>query len=509
MRLLDSRTIAETGVPGVSLMRNAGQLAASAVLEYIHALAGNGVPVRNIVFLAGKGNNGGDAFVAAKTLFETGEFSIFLHCMPREESLSQDAFTVFGELPEELKKRIKYSLTEEDLSRPGTLIVDGLLGTGFRGELKDDCGKWIFLANASGHHIVSLDIPSGMEADTGKSGAHAIEADLTLTMANPKKGMLSPEGALLCGRIQVLDIGIPGTFADEIADFEECTVLSDVKKSFPKEKADIHKYERGHVLVLGGSCLYSGAPLLAGEAAARTGAGLVSIAVPGGTLLEGRMIPRALMIRKTGGKGFFSASCWEEIGTLAEKADVIVVGPGMGTNGESIPFLRNVLRSGKRVLADADALNLLAGNPELFRERTCEELVLTPHEGEMRRLEKALSLDSTLPREERARRLAAKVRAFVILKGVRSIVCTPEGKTAVNLSGSPALATAGSGDVLAGICGALLLEKDPEPFTALRAAVFLHGLAGELADPSGSRGVLADDLLERIAPAMRKISPRA
>ncbi|MBP5182586.1 MAG: NAD(P)H-hydrate dehydratase, partial [Lentisphaeria bacterium] len=379
----------------------------------------------------------------------------------------------------------------------------------FHGELKGDHGKWICLANASEHHIVALDIPSVREADTGKRGAHAVEADLTLTMANPKKGMLSPEGALLCGRIQVLDIGIPETFADEIADFQECTVLSDVKKCFPKEKADIHKYERGHVLVLGGSCLYSGAPLLAGEAAARTGAGLVSVVVPEGTLLEGRMIPKALMIRKTGGKGFFSSSCWEEIGSLAEKAGVIVVGPGMGTNGESVPFLRDVLRTEKRVIADADALNLLAENPELFQERTCKELVLTPHEGEMRRLEKTLSLDSALPREERTKRLAAKVHAFVVCKGVRTIVCSPEGRKAVNLSGSPALATAGSGDVLAGICGALLLKKDQELFTALRAAVFLHGLAGELADPSGSRGVLADDLLWYIAPAMRKISPRA
>ena len=507
MRLLDSRTIQEEGISGEKLMKTAGILLASAILQYIEELSGNGINVRHIVFLAGKGNNAGDAFVAAKMLYDTRLYQISLHCMVKEDSLSGDALTVFQEMPSDLKNRIKYSLEKEDLINCD-LIIDGLLGTGFRGELRGDYGKWIAEANHSGCHIVAIDLPSGMEADTGKSASEAIHADLTVTMANPKKGMLTEEGAELCGRIRVMDIGIPERLEKDIAESRECTTFSDVKHHFEKEKNNIHKNSRGHVLVAGGCSLYCGAPLLAGESALRTGAGLVSILVPEGTEIFGNT-PKALMIRHISGnrEGFFNSSSIEEAYPAVEKADSIVIGPGMGLHRESLPFLEYILQQEKYVVADADALNLLAQDIQLFNTKKCT-LILTPHEGEMRRLEKAFSLASTLPREERVRNMAEKTSAYIIFKGIRTIVCTPEGKQAVNLSGCPALATAGSGDVLAGICGAML-KKDKDIFSSLRASVFLHGLTGEMANPTGSRGVIADDLLTMTAPAMRKINPKA
>lgn len=507
MRLLDSRTIQEEGISGERLMKRAGTALACAIMEYIGELSGNGINVRSMVFLAGKGNNAGDAFVAAKMLFDTHLYQIYLHCMVKEESLSGDALTVFKEMPSELKSRIKYSLEKEDLTSCD-LIIDGLLGTGFRGELRNDYGKWIAAANAANCHIVAIDLPSGMEANTGKSASSAIHADLTITMANPKKGMLTEEGAALCGRIRVMDIGIPEKFEKEISSFKECTTFSDVKNLFDKEKNNIHKNSRGHVLILGGCSLYSGAPLLAGESALRAGAGLVSILLPKGTEASGNT-PKALMIRHISGnkEGFFDSSSIKEACPVLEKADRIVIGPGMGINKESLPFLEYILQQEKVVVADADALNLLAENISLFKTKK-STLILTPHEGEMKRLEKGFSLDRCLHREERAKKIAEKSSSYVILKGNQSIVCTPDGKTAVNLSGSPALATAGSGDILAGICGAML-KKEEDIFSSLRGAVFLHGLLGEMANPSGSRGVIADDLLCYIAPAMRKINVKA
>lgn len=511
MRLLDSRTISEAGISGETLMRTAGTLCASLVMEYIAELSKNEISIKVITILAGKGNNAGDAFVAAKILYDTGRFAISLHCMVKEDVLTGEALTMFRELPEELKKNIRYDLTKEDLIS-SDLILDGLLGTGIRGGLRGDYGKWIDLANGSDCHIVAIDVPSGMDSDTGRGvSEEVIRADLTLTIANPKIGMLTEEGAKHCGRIRVLDIGIPGKFVDALASFTECTTFSDVKKSFQKEEFHIHKNSRGHVLVLGGSSLYSGAPLLAGEGALRTGAGLVSVAVPEKTKIFGN-VPKALMIRELSGtpEGFFSSESIRETETLLQKADTVVLGPGMGQHPKSFPFLQYILQQEKCVVADADAINLIAQKPELLKEKKCT-LILTPHEGEMKRLEKAFSLESTLSRQERAITLAKKIHAYLILKGVRTLVCTPEGKYAVNLTATPALATAGSGDVLAGITGALLhkKEREEEIFQALRSAVFLHGLAGELSNPSGSRGVISDDLLSFIAPGMRKISPKA
>lgn len=510
MHVMDQKTIQEKNFSNGELMRTAGASLASATLEYISQLGKNDIDISSIIILAGKGNNGGDAFVAAKLLFETKLFTIHLHCMVKEDSLTGDALSMFRELPEELKKNIRYTLTENDLAKGvPCLILDGLLGTGFHGELRGEYEKWITLANDSGHHILAIDLPSGMDADTGKGASAAIKADLTICMANPKKGMLTPEGASLCGRLRIMDIGICEKFTEEITDFIPCTALADVKKCFGKEMNDIHKNSRGHVLILGGSSLYSGAPLLAGEAALRTGAGLVSILVPEKTELFGS-IPKALMLRHIEGNkdGFFDSASIKEVQKLAEKVNSIVTGPGMGQNAASLDFLEYILQQEKTVLFDADALNLLAGKAALFTEKKCTA-ILTPHEGEMKRLENAFHLDSTLSRTERAILLAEKSSSYVILKGPRSVIASPEGRYTVNLSGSPALATAGSGDVLAGICGAMVNNKSQDVFSALSAAVFLHGLAGELANPSGSRGVTADDLLSYIAPAMRKISPKA
>lgn len=509
MRNLDRRAIEEGGIPGERLMRIAGALAASSIMEYIARLMKFDVFPRNIIVLAGKGNNAGDAFVVAKLLANLGEYNVFLHCAAKEEELQGDALTMFRELPDKIKGRITWGLQKSDLEIPNVLIVDGLLGTGCRGPLREPFDSWIRIVNESGHPVVSLDIPSGLDADTGEVATDTIVADLTLTMALPKRGMLSEEGIRRCGRIKVLDIGIPARFVDEATEFTECTAASDIVKYFPREPFDIHKNSRGHLLVIGGSRLYSGAPALAGEAALRTSAGLVTVAIPEGAHLFADP-PKAMMIRKIPDSclGFFCEDSKPGIAELMEKADAVVIGPGMGTDPNSLSILEQVLVSGKKALADADALNLLAQAPFLA-EKITADLVFTPHPGEMKRLAAAFGIDTALSRLEQARALASKLRSTVVLKGAHTVVAGRNGEYAVNLSGCPALATAGSGDILSGIIGALLANGQYSAFECARAAVFLHGFTAELAVPLGSRGLIADDLICYIPQAIRKVSVTA
>ena len=515
MRLLERRTIEESGFPSERLMRMAGALAASAVMKFIAELydRNDGCDIKNLIILAGKGNNAGDAFFLARMLSSTS-YNIFLYCTNPESDLTEDAATMFREIPEEIRSQVRYTLTNGDLDLPNSLIIDGLLGTGFRAPLREPYKEWIFLANNSGHPIISLDLPSGMEADTGKSDPFSIKADLTITFSNPKVGMLTKEGINRCGRIKVADIGIPPRYMEEIEEFIPVTLPEEMAFLFPREDFDTHKTKRGHTLILGGSRLYSGAPLLAGEGALRTGAGLVSCALPEGMHIYAP-IPKALMVRHLPGKeGFFSRDSYGAMEDLVEKADSIVIGPGMGRDPASHPFLEKVLISGKKIVVDADALYFLAEDPDLLKKASSiSTLFLTPHEGEAKRLEKALGLDETLSREARAVNLAKATNSLLVLKGARSVVAGPDGRYAVNLSGTNALATAGSGDVLAGILGAMLAgNKDADPpmlFDILRGAVALHALTGELLSPCGSRGIIADDLPHYIPSAMRKITPLA
>jgi NAD(P)H-hydrate epimerase len=297
-----------------------------------------------------------------------------------------------------------------------------------------------------------------------------------------------------------------------VEEFLPVTTPEELAHLFPREEFDIHKNSRGHLVVIGGSSLYSGAVLLAGESALRTGCGLVSCVLPEGMNIYAP-VPKALMIRQTPGEnGFFTSDSFSGMEDLMEKANALVVGPGMGRNPASFPFLEKLLLSGKKIVVDADALYFLSENPNLLHKAAAiSTLFLTPHEGEARRLEKALALDSTLPRPERAVNLAKAVHAAIVLKGARSITASPTGEFSINLSGTNALATAGSGDVLAGMAGALLAgEKECDPqraFDLLRGAVSLHGLAGELAFPAGSRGLIADDLPHFIPSAIKKINP--
>ena len=446
--------------------------------------------------LAGKGNNAGDGFVAAKLLFEQGCRVLVFHTCPASE-FKGDALRAWSQLPNGIERRRE--LHAADLA--GAVVIDALLGTGFSGSLKEPWLHWINLVNYLNLPVVSADLPSGLDADDGEvRGGAAVRADVTVTFAYPKTGMLAGQGPALCGRVRVIDIGLPDEADDAVQRFVPCTGLADVCRSLNPVEFDTYKQKRGHVAVIGGSRDYPSAPFLTAEAALRAGAGLVTVYVPASMEIV-CALPKALIVKRLpdDGNGVFSARSAEAL-DLPANVSAVAVGMGMNTAGETVPFLRKLMASVRcPLLLDADALNLIAKHPDLLHELGTSTVV-TPHEGEMKRLEAALGLTSARSRIERAEALAKFTALHVVLKGVRTVVMSPNGLYALNLSGSPMLATAGSGDILSGVIAALAPASD-SLFTAAKNGVFLHGLLGELDVPLAGRGLIADDLLARIPRA--------
>ncbi|NLF95036.1 MAG: NAD(P)H-hydrate dehydratase [Oligosphaeraceae bacterium] len=486
MRELEQRFCQETGTAPVQLMENAGQ----AVAREASALAAH-AGARQFAVLAGKGNNGGDACVAARLLLEQGaDVQLFLAAAP--EQYQGEAGLAWQRLPATLKNQCRREFKAEMVQRD-CILIDGLLGTGFAGPgLRQPYCAWITEARNRGGIVLAVDVPSGLNADDG-SATLCLEADLTLTFAVPKRGLLLGEGPRCCGRLLVADIGIPATYLPDSSDGLQTFSAADALALLKREDFTTYKNRRGHVGVIGGSRLYPHAPALSAEAALRTGAGLVTLALPQSCELF-CSLPKALMVRRVadGGSGFCNAFALPQLTEMGRNFQALVCGPGWGQAEESLVVLQSLLASRLPLVLDADGLNLLAAHPECLPERPAA-LILTPHPGEMARLQNAFGLESTGSRLEQAQALAHRSRTVVVLKGCRSVVAAPDGRAHINLSGCPALATAGSGDVLAGICGAFL-GQGRDAYEAAALAVFLHGLAGEILRPIGSRGIIADDL---------------
>ena len=487
-------------------MKKAGALAAAGILKWLDETGLKDSGVSRLVILAGKGCNGGDAFVAAGILADFG-YDIQLYCTVPESELSGDVLTMFRHLPPAVRNSLSHDFSPEIFSRPHSVIIDGLLGTGFHGELREPYKTVCAWVNRSGHPVIALDIPSGLDADTGKADPDAVVADITFTMAAPKTGMFSPEGIRHTGRLRTLDIGIPAAYFEGLPESIECTGPEDVRKTLQREPFDCHKYSRGHLFIAGGCKSYPGAPLLAAEAGLRTGAGLTTCCLPEHAEIYAA-VPKALIIRRFSSQdGFFRAESAVEILAASEKAGAFVIGPGMGTRPASAGFLEKMLGVQVPILLDADALNLLSLHPVLLEKLRARKAptVLTPHPGEMQRLMSALKQQPSGIVRQDAAQAARDLHAFIVHKGPRTIVASPDGRVAVNLSGCPALATAGTGDILSGMIGAFLLNREMDPFDAIRAAVFLHGVTAEITAPLDSRGFIADDFLPNIGPALRRI----
>ncbi|MBI4240080.1 MAG: NAD(P)H-hydrate dehydratase, partial [Candidatus Rokubacteria bacterium] len=386
------------------------------------------------------------------------------------------------------------------------LAVDALLGTGLSGAATGLYAPTIESINRSGRPVVALDLPSGLPSDHGRPLGPTVRAALTPTFAGWKRGLLLYPGAACAGQVRVVDIGIPDAAAREgIGVF--LLEAPDVASLFPPRQPDAHKGAFGHLLVVAGSMGKTGAAALAGRAGLRTGAGLVTIAAP----VSQQPIVAALGMEfmteplpETAGQSA-SLKAKDRILELAARTDAVALGPGISLDPETQALVRELVKEVRRpMVVDADGLTALAGHLELLRESPAPRC-LTPHPGEMARLLGSPAAEVQADRIERARSFCQRYGVFLVLKGARSVVAEPGGRVFINPTGNPGMASGGSGDVLTGVVGALL-ARGAGPLEALHAAVFLHGLAGDLArDEKGEEGLIAGDILEEIPRAIRQI----
>jgi NAD(P)H-hydrate epimerase len=507
MRRLDRRTI-ENGTPGAVLMERAGVGAFESMTE---VLSTRFAPHhrRRFVVVVGKGNNGGDGYVVARCLAGQTDLPVTVFSVCPVSELSGDARVYAERVAERVPVRLCERLPASAL-RPGTVIVDALLGTGVTGSLRPPYDILVRQINESGCPVVSLDVPSGLNADTGAPCGEAVRADLTVTMASPKTGLLSESGRPCCGLLRCVDIGIPARFTDEAPATGEAIFEQDLRVWLSRRSATAHKHSLGHVLVVGGSGAFCGAPVLTAGAALRSGAGLCTLVVPEPTRDLVRLPYAALMLRAAPATpaGLLGERAAATVAQLADGTQAVVCGPGLGDSDETVPVLEAALSSTCPAVVDADGLRVLGRHPGLVTGRSVTT-VLTPHPGEARALAQGMGITGfdEMERVTQARALARVAGCLVVLKGHASVVADASGRVAVNSSGTSGLATAGSGDVLAGLLAGLLAQEQ-DPWQACCTGVFLHGLCSELS-LDGDRALVADDLLELLGKAWRAVTPFA
>ncbi|MDF7824445.1 NAD(P)H-hydrate dehydratase [Pontiellaceae bacterium B12227] len=487
MRELDRRTI-ESGIAGEELMLTAGE----GLADSIRTLAGNHQLVDSpVLFIAGPGNNGGDAFVAAWLLHEDG-WPVECWLATPESKIQGDALIYFKKMkkagvPFEVLDSSEHWNYVADVGTDAEIVVDGLLGTGFSGEPRGVIADAIQFVDAQADRalVVAIDMPSAM----------AVRADLTVTMGLPKIGNIEAENVELVGNIDVIDIGIPPEFIDDVEGDDELEFIhpSDLAQLFPRRPRNAHKGLFGHVLCIGGTKGFSGAITMAARAALRSGSGLVSAFVPEAIhSLVAPALPEAMV------HSSMPDSNWS----------AIMVGPGMGRSATTREQVLQLLETSTvPLMLDADAIVVLADHIDAITNAKCP-VILTPHPGEFAALF-GLKIDDV--QEDRfgmARMAADKLGATVVLKGAGTLVASPGIPMAVNMTGNPGMAAGGSGDVLAGLIAGLAAQGIT-PFEAACAGVWLHGKAGDLAAADKSQASMtATDLIEKLPEAWRDISCR-
>jgi len=501
MRAFDQHAIEACHVPSLVLMENAGR-GATDVIE--RELLGGRAEGKRVVVICGTGNNGGDGFVVARHLLARhARVEAWLVGDPAKLTAdcraNQEAFTglggyAFAAAPAALDP-LRLALAGADV------VVDALFGTGLDRPIGELFAGVVGLVNDARAKKAALDVPSGMNADTGVAMGAAIRADLTVTFAHLKLGHVTGSGAHLAGAVRVVDIGVPaGLRTDHAAILLE---PKDVRAVLRPRAIDAHKYRAGHVAVLGGSPGKVGAALLAAQGALRGGAGAVTIATwpDSASALEARVVE--IMTARIGTEG---PPIDEQLDAVLANKRALVVGPGFGTDDRARGAVGHVLgRFRGTAVFDADALGVHAGALEAFAG-AAGHAILTPHAGELARLLGCTSEEVEADRFTAARTAASRARAVVVLKGPFSLIAAPDGRLVVNPTGNAALATAGSGDVLAGLTGALACTLPP--FEAAWCAAYLHGAAGDAWKASrGDRGLLASGIADELPGVIRELLP--
>ncbi|RPI79151.1 MAG: NAD(P)H-hydrate dehydratase [Desulfobacteraceae bacterium] len=510
MQEMDRLTIQEIGIPGPVLMENAGRAAVRFFLEHFKPASG-----AHVLCLCGRGNNGGDGYVLARYLHQAG-LRISVVVLAPVEKIAGDA-RLNLEIIERLGLDIKEVTDPQQwtLAAPGLLeadyIVDALLGTGLNTPVEGLYRAVIEAINRYQKPVMAIDIPSGVNADTGQIMGVAVRADLTVTFGLPKVGQLVFPGAGLVGRLVRADIGIPKAVEGRVAGRHYLLEPEDFQSLLQEEKADTHKGRRGHLLVLAGSMGKTGAATLAALGALRAGAGLVTVGIPVGlnAILEVKLTEAMTAPLAETAAGTLALAAEPEIEQLWQGKTALVIGPGLSTHPETAELVRRlVAKCPLPMVIDADGLNALAGHLQVLAAQK-EHLVLTPHPGEMARLLDKQNKEVQADRLGLAARFAAEQGCCLALKGARTLIAEPGGEVFINPTGNPALAAGGSGDVLTGLIGGFLARGWPR-LQAAMAGVYLHGLAADqLAAEQGETGILAHELLEPIPGLMSALARNA
>ncbi|OCL27770.1 bifunctional ADP-dependent (S)-NAD(P)H-hydrate dehydratase/NAD(P)H-hydrate epimerase [Orenia metallireducens] len=505
MKEVDRYSIEEIGISGLVLMENAGKEVAQAIIEFLGDLKD-----KQVIILAGKGNNGGDGFVISRLLIEHG-IGVKTILLGKKEDTSEDA-KVNLEILDKLGIEVQEIISkEETLALKGTLdkadlIVDALLGTGIKGELRGLYPKLITLVNNSPTSVIAVDIPSGVEADTGRVADIAIEAQETITFALPKIGTILYPGADFVGDLKVVDIGIPQMVIDK-QDFKIDLITSElVNKLLPIRAADSHKGSYGKLLLVAGSTGMTGAATLATQASLRIGAGLVTLGTPRSLnpILENKLTEAMTYPLGESKEGVLSRESVIEIKRLLNDRDVLAIGPGLTANDEISYILNHLLeKTDKPMVVDADGLNVIS-DLNILKGRGAPT-ILTPHPGELSRLiNKSIEIIRDNPIEV-AKNFARDYNVTLVLKGARTIIATPQGQIYINHTGNSGLATGGSGDVLTGLISGLLVQGIDE-VSATIIGVYLHGLAADLAaEDLTEYSLLPSDIIDYLPQSLKAV----
>lgn len=505
MRDIDKATMEWFGLPGVVLMENAGR----AVAEKAIAILGD--PVGKVVFIVcGGGNNGGDGYAAARWLHNRGA-RVKLFLAVDRGSVQSDALV-------HLETALRMGVECFDITEPrgmekariaaafADLVIDALLGTGYHGEMSEPYRDSIELMNGAGRIILSVDIPSGVDADSGAVRDKAVAAFATVTFGLPKPGLLLYPGAGCAGKVEVAAIGIPTELLTAATIRQNWVTKQIASALLPKRPPDSHKGNFGHVLVVAGSRGMSGAAFLATQGALRAGAGLVTAAVPSGIGAVMEMKTTEAMTLElpetlTGGLGEDAVKLARD---FSSRSSVLLIGPGLGRHEDTMEFVRELVRFADRPLVlDADALFAIGGHMEVLADAKALP-VLTPHPGEMSMLTGLSIRQIQSDRIGAARRSAAEWGSILVLKGSHTVVAFPDGEIYVNSTGNPAMSSGGTGDVLAGIIAALIAQG-LSSHDAVVLGVYLHGMAGDLAAGGRTAGMTAMDLAEQVPAALQAL----
>jgi len=511
MKLIDETAIYKYGIPGIVLMENA----ARCVVDEILSLKTN-CAARAVIF-AGKGNNGGDAFAVARHLSNKG-WAVLVYALCKQEDVKGDALINLNIL---LNMGIKVNFIpndavldqntvhkiEQDIALCG-IVVDGIYGTGFKGQIKGNISTIIDIINRLSAITVAIDVPSGVDASSGKVSDPHIKAYCTVTFQLAKIGLLIHPGCEAAGMIRIADIGIPKNVNDEF-DIKTWAIDFDMAKQLlPVRVQNSNKGDYGKILLIAGSRGMTGAACLAAKAAYKAGAGLVYLCIPSSicSIYEQNVIDAVKLPYDDENKGFLNKKSLQYIVNQCRSKDVVSIGPGLGIDSETVSCVNEILMHVKNPLViDADALNALSISG-IEGINFNGNAVLTPHPKEMSRLTGLSVEEIENDRIGVALSFSHTINAIVVLKGSRTVVAMPDGRAYINTTGNPGMAVAGSGDLLTGIISAFAGQGLPLD-KAAAIGVFVHGLAGDLAAQKiGMHGMTAEDILYSIPYAIKMIA---